>query len=252
MNEALKPDLHDKPRGHKLDESKIVIHPEVDLSGILVQTQSKTSKDTEPMPERLLHVPGFVHEVSQFSLCGAPHPNPQMATLGALACQSFLVSRKVRSELTSRPSVYLLALASSGTGKDFPRLVNQFILTHIGMGSHIVDACASGEGLEDLMVVKQTLLMPHVGLAALWSGLANKPISWSPGMLRKTLFMPSGSESRMQFATTAVMPRKVCSSTNSRSVPSNSKRRLKQWVSDGGLHWLKSRPKGVQEWNTSF
>jgi len=61
--------------------------------------------------------------------------------------------------LTSRPSVYLLALAGSGTGKDYPRLVNQFILTHIGMGSHIVDTCASGEGLEDLMVVKQVLLM---------------------------------------------------------------------------------------------
>jgi hypothetical protein len=112
-----------------------------------------------PAPERLLHIPGFVHDVSQFSLSGAPHPNPQMATLGALACQSFLASRKVRSELTSRPSVYLLALAGSGTGKDYPRLVNQFILTHIGMGSHIVDTCASGEGLEDLMVVKQVLLM---------------------------------------------------------------------------------------------
>ena len=109
MNEVLKPDLHDRPRGHKLDESKIATFPGIDLSGILVQTQSKTNKDTEPMPERLLYVPGFVHDVSQFSLSGAPHPNPQMATLGALACQSFLVSRKVRSELTSRPSIYLLA-----------------------------------------------------------------------------------------------------------------------------------------------
>jgi hypothetical protein len=52
-----------------------------------------------------------------------------------------------------------LALAGSGTGKDYPRLVNQFILTHIGMGSYIVDACASGEGLEDLIVIKQVLLM---------------------------------------------------------------------------------------------
>jgi hypothetical protein len=111
------------------------------------------------MPERLLYVPGFVHDVTQFSLSGAPHPNPPMAAMGALACQSFLVSRKVRSELTSRPSIYLLALAGSGTGKDYPRLVNQFILSHIGMGSHIVDSCASGEGLEDLIVVKQTLLM---------------------------------------------------------------------------------------------
>ena len=69
------------------------------------------------------------------------------------------MSRKVRSASTARPSVYLLALAGSGTGKDYPRLVNQFILTRIGMGSHIVDTCASGEGLEDLIIVKQVLLM---------------------------------------------------------------------------------------------
>ena len=159
MKEALKVS-HDKPRGFKLEEnSNIKTYNDVDLSGILVQTQPKSNKSHEPMPERLLYVPGFVHDVSQFSVSGAPHPNPQMATLGALACQSFLVSRKVRSELTARPSVYLLALAGSGTGKDFPRQVNQFILTHIGMESHIVDACASGEGLEDLILIKQTLLM---------------------------------------------------------------------------------------------
>ncbi|HBT78533.1 MAG TPA: hypothetical protein DEB39_16795 [Planctomycetaceae bacterium] len=158
MNEALKPENHARPRGHLLDEERQKDYG-VDLSNILIQTAPKTEKANEPMPENLLYVPGFVHDVSRFSLSGAPHPNPQLATLGALACQSFLVSRKVRSASTSRPSVYLLALAGSGTGKDYPRLVNQHILSCINMGSHIIDSCASGEGLEDRIVIKQVLLM---------------------------------------------------------------------------------------------
>jgi hypothetical protein len=149
---------HNKPRGHLLTEEKEKNYG-VDLSEFMVQTVPKTDKPSTPMPESLLYIPGFVHNVTEFSLSGAPHPNPQIATLGALACQSFLVSRKVRSASTARPSVYLLALAGSGTGKDYPRLVNQFILTRIGMGAHIVDTCASGEGLEDLIIVKQVLLM---------------------------------------------------------------------------------------------
>jgi hypothetical protein len=149
---------HSKERGHLLHVTN-EINNSVDLSEFMVQTVPKTDKSSESMPESLLYIPGFVHDVTEFSLSGAPHPNPQIATLGALACQSFLVSRKVRSASTARPSVYLLALAGSGTGKDYPRLVNQFILTRIGMGAHIVDTCASGEGLEDLIIVKQVLLM---------------------------------------------------------------------------------------------
>ena len=158
MRQALE-STHDKPRGHKLNENNTTPVPGVDLSGILVQTLPKTAQNPEQMPDSLLNVPGFVNEVAAFSVRAAPHPNRQLALLGALALQSFLVSRKVRSADTARPSLYLLALAGSGTGKDFPRTVNQHILSRIGQTSHIVDSIASGEGLEDLIVTKQTLLM---------------------------------------------------------------------------------------------
>jgi Bifunctional DNA primase/polymerase, N-terminal. len=165
MTQALTGTSHDKPRGHKIEEQKPLETFGVDLSQFMVPpaplviTEAKTVRNTVPMPENLLYVPGFVHDVTQFTLSAAPHPNPQLATLGAIACQSFLASRKVRSVSTARPSVYLLALAKSGTGKDFPRLVNQHILTRIGKEAHIVDTCASGEGLEDRIIVKQVLLM---------------------------------------------------------------------------------------------
>lgn len=83
----------------------------------------------------------------------------QLALLGAIALQSYLISRKVTSEIGAfRPSLYLLGLADTGAGKDYPRAVNQYVLNMIGENEQVAEECSSGEALEDLILDKNRIM----------------------------------------------------------------------------------------------
>jgi hypothetical protein len=47
------------------------------------------------------------------------------------------------------PNIYIIALAGSGSGKDYIRKVNQYILDMSGQGELVGESIASGEGIED-------------------------------------------------------------------------------------------------------
>ena len=102
-------------------------------------------------PEHLLTVPGFINEVANFTMETAPYPNKTLAFAGALALQALLASRKVRTEGDIRPNLYLLALATSGSGKDWPRKVIKAVLARTCHADAVGDAFASGEGIEDAL-----------------------------------------------------------------------------------------------------
>lgn len=114
--------------------------------------------DPGPLPAELLRVPGFVNEVIDFTLATAPYPEPVLAFCGALGLQGLLSSRKVRDSGDSRTSLYLLGLANSGAGKDYPRKVNQKILLDAGLADCLGDTFASGEGVEDRLFVNPAVL----------------------------------------------------------------------------------------------
>ena len=92
---------------------------------------SPAPEDPGPLPEDLLRVPGFVSEVMDYCLETAPYPNVTMAFCGALALQAFLAGRKAQDPGGNRTNVYLLGLAHSGSGKDWPRKVNMRIAHHL-------------------------------------------------------------------------------------------------------------------------
>lgn len=117
--------------------------------------------DPGPLPEELLHVPGFISEVMDFTMTNAPYPNVGLAFCGAMALQSFLAGRKVCTPGDLRPNLYLLALASSGTGKDFPRKVNSRVLYEVGLVGAIGDKFASGEGIQDALVRNNAMLFQN-------------------------------------------------------------------------------------------
>ena len=129
----------------------------VDLSGfrfgaVNVKPESPprvTPVDPGPMPESLCRVPGFVTAVMDHCLEKAPYPNVQMAFCGAMALQGLLAGRKVRDEADNRTNIYLLALAYSSAGKDFPRKVNAAILHRVGLVNLLGEKFASGEGIQD-------------------------------------------------------------------------------------------------------
>ncbi|MFV0445482.1 MAG: DUF3987 domain-containing protein, partial [Planctomycetaceae bacterium] len=108
--------------------------------------------DPGPIPEELLYIPGFVDDVMRFTLDTAPYPNRPLAFVGAIALLGTLTGRTVREPGNIRTNVQILALASSGVGKDWPRKVNASVLLHAEESRKIAGKSASGEGIEDRLV----------------------------------------------------------------------------------------------------
>lgn len=128
--------------------------------------------DPGPLPSELLHVPGFVAEVMDFTLATAPYPEPVLAFCGALALQATLAGRKISDASDTRPNLYLLGLANSGTGKDHPRKVNLRVLLEAGMATCAGDNFASAEGLEDRMVLSPSMLFQTDEIDGLMTSIA--------------------------------------------------------------------------------
>lgn len=116
------------------------------------------SADPGAIPDRLLSVPGFVDDVIDYCLASAPRPNRALAFAGALALQGHLAARKVKDPEDNRTNLYILALANSAAGKDYPRKINREVLTQIGDAGTIGDAFASGEGLQDALFISPSML----------------------------------------------------------------------------------------------
>jgi hypothetical protein len=77
---------------------------------------------------------------------------------GALALQALLAGRKVRDEADNRTNIYLLALAFSAVGKDWPRKLNASILHRVGLVNGLGDKFASGEGIQDALFLNPSML----------------------------------------------------------------------------------------------
>lgn len=127
---------------------------EVDLSRIMPcghppPTAPPAFPDPGPLPAEMFRVPGFVSEVMDHCLATAPYPNAALAFCGALALQAMLAGRKVRDSADNRTNLYLLALAYSSVGKDWPRKVNTFVLHRVGLVDALGEKFASGEGIQD-------------------------------------------------------------------------------------------------------
>ena len=114
--------------------------------------------EAPPIPDELLRIPGFVDDLVQYTMETAPYPNRIMAFAGALALMSFLTGRKIRDQGDNRTNLYILALAHSAAGKDWPRKVNTRILHEIGLADRIGDRFASGEGLCDSLYISANML----------------------------------------------------------------------------------------------
>ncbi len=117
-------------------------------------TSQLSPADPGPLPEELMHVPGFVDLLAAHTLDCAPYPNRALAFAGALTMLSHLTGRNFRDMRNLRTNLYLLALGESGVGKDFPRKVNMALATELGIMGGMADRFASAEGLEDALLVR--------------------------------------------------------------------------------------------------
>ena len=119
---------------------------------------SSAYPDPGPLPGELLRIPGFVSEVMDHCLETAPYPNPALAFCGALSLQAVLAGRKVRDPADNRTNIYLLALAYSSVGKDWPRKINTHIMHRVGMVTSLGEKFASGEGIQDSLFLTPSML----------------------------------------------------------------------------------------------
>jgi len=106
----------------------------------------------------MLRIPGFVSEVMDLCLDTAPYPNHVMAFCGALSLQAYLAGRKVRDPGDNRTNLYLLGLAHSSAGKDWPRKLNTRILFEIGAAGSLGERFSSGEGIQDALYLSPSML----------------------------------------------------------------------------------------------
>lgn len=135
-----------------------VIHFQQATEFVAEPTTKHGIVDPGPVPIEMLRIPGFVSEVMDLCLATAPYPNHVMAFCGAVALQAFLAGRKVRDPGDNRTNLYLLGLAHSSAGKDWPRKLNTRILFEIGAAGSLGERFSSGEGIQDALYLSPSML----------------------------------------------------------------------------------------------
>ncbi len=170
----------------------------VDLSGIIGSSNAPppaepTAPDPGPMPEDLLDVPGFIRQVTDYTLAVSPYPQPALAFAAALVLQAFLAGRKVRDAADNRTNLYVLALANSGAGKNEPRKVNQRICVEAGLQDCLGDAFASGEGIEDRLFLTPSVLFQTDEIDGLMNAINRASDARHEGIMNVLLKMYTSS-----------------------------------------------------------
>jgi len=175
---------------------------DVDLSHIICRCSSRSSapsspeySDPGPPPPELFRVPGFVSEVLDHCLATAPYPNVPLAFSGALALQAVLAGRKVRDQADNRSTLYLLALAYSSVGKDWPRKLNTFVLHRVGLVESLGEKFASGEGIQDSMFRTPAMLFQTDEIDGLLQSINKAQDARHENILGTLLTMYSASNS---------------------------------------------------------
>lgn len=160
---------------------------------------AETFSDPGKIQEKLLHIPGFVDELTDWSMDSAPYPNRVLSFCGALAFLAYLVGRKTTDERNNRANIYLIALANSGVGKDHPRKVNMSLAINSYLGSGIADAFASGEGLEDALYLTPSMLFQVDEFDTLINSLKFSKDTKSESIIEKMLRIYSSSSSMFKL-----------------------------------------------------
>ena len=140
-------------------------------------------KDPGELNEEAYQFPdgGIIPSIMDYTMSQAPRPNRPLALAGALTMTSHMMGRRYIAEDGTSPNIYLIALANSGCGKDFPRKVNRNIAVELGMVGTVCDSFASGGGLEDSVLMNTRVLAQYDEMDTLFRAMkADKSGSSEP------------------------------------------------------------------------
>lgn len=145
---------------------------EFEIAKIAHKEATKKMREDLTAGDELYSIPGFVDRVVEMNMASAQYPNRKLAFAGALTLLASIVGRRVKFRNLA-PNIYMLCLASSGTGKDFGRQVNTAIASACGLQATIAESVSSGEGLEDLVATNHSMLLQLDEFSHLIRSIAN-------------------------------------------------------------------------------
>jgi hypothetical protein len=85
--------------------------------------------------ERLTYVPGLVGDITEWIVRSAPRPNRMMALAAATVTVGTIIGRYVRGPTGSATHLYIIMLAPTGYGKDWPLQAGPKLLDAVGRPS---------------------------------------------------------------------------------------------------------------------
>jgi len=161
------------------------------------QDSMEKPRGPEILPPEKLICPGFVEQYVDYCDKTAPYFNMSMCAAGSYAMLAFLMARKWRLKSGARPNLYILGLASSGSGKDWPRKVNRRIFTKIGKPEHVADTFASGEGIQDMMALRRAMLYQVDEMDCLYRSISNNGNHLQENLFQTLLSFFTSSDSTL-------------------------------------------------------
>ena len=87
----------------------------------------------EPMPEGVLQIPGMLGRIVEWSLHTARKPQPIYSVAAALTLGSVLMGRRYVSSMNNWPSIYIIAIGKSATGKEHIKATIEGVLEASGL-----------------------------------------------------------------------------------------------------------------------
>lgn len=136
-----------------------------------VDGESAKSIGAYSIPEHLTHVPGIIDDLIEVTMARSHQPNRTIALAGAIAILGHLMGRRYRAQDGTRPNIYVVVLASSGVGKNEPRIVNVDLMDRLGMLDTIIPKTASPQGLEDALMDNPCLILQQDEVDTLFNQL---------------------------------------------------------------------------------
>ena len=150
--------------------------------------------DPGPLPEELTRVPGFIGELTDWTLAHSPSPNRLLAFSGALAMLAHLSGRSYTDPHGTHTNLYIVVLGESGIGKDAPRKTNSRLAELVDFQESIAEAFASGEAVEDALLKCPSILLQADEVASFFGKMRGVgTASRSMGERIRRLYTSSGS-----------------------------------------------------------
>jgi hypothetical protein len=131
------------------DRSDHAGHPDCarDSLNEVVDHQPQDIEQQTEFPKHLLRVPGFISEYLDHSLSTAYSAQPVLTLFGGICLQASLAGRKITDPYGNQTSLYVIAMAGSGKGKNHPRMINRRLLDAAGCKIEGPEDIASDAGL---------------------------------------------------------------------------------------------------------